>query len=194
MTIPFKGSRTEKNLAAAFASECMTRNRYTYFARKAQKQGYQQIGAIFLETAENEKEHAKIFLNLMQSDGTPIPIRTEVPSVSIESTYENLVASAAGENEEHTKLYPHFAEVADQEGFEEIANQFRQIAGIEAEHEKRFNILAQQIQSTTVFKRNRLVRWKCRNCGYVYEGTEAPEICPACQHPQGFYEIQEVLE
>lgn len=194
MTISLKGSRTEKNLAAAFAGECMARNRYTYFAKKARKQGYEQIAALFLETAENELEHSKIFLKLMNSDGTPVPIRTTVSAVSIESTLENLRAAAAGEKEEHTVVYPHSAEVAEQEGFDEIAKTFRSIAEVEAEHEKRFNILAQQVESESVFKRSRIVRWKCRNCGYVFDGNEAPKECPACGHPQGFYEIKEVLE
>ncbi|OHT14488.1 Rubrerythrin [Tritrichomonas foetus] len=194
MTIPLKGSRTEKNLAAAFAAECMARNRYTYFASKAKKQGYEQIAALFLETAENEREHGKIFLKLMNSDGTPIPIRTTVAAVSIGSTLDNLRAAAAGEKEEYTVTYPHSADVAEQEGFDEIANTFRAIAQVEAEHEKRFTLLAQKVENGTVFKRSKIVRWKCRNCGYVFEGQEAPNECPACGHPQGFYEIKEVLE
>ena len=192
--IPLKGSRTEKNLAAAFAGECMARNRYTYFASKAKKQGYEQIAALFLETAENEREHAKMFLKLMKSDGSHIPIRTTVMAVSINSTLENLRAAASGEKEEHETLYPHFADVAKQEGFDEIAQTFLNISLVEAEHEKRFNILAQKVESGTVFKRNKVTRWKCRNCGYVHEGLEAPAECPACGHPQGFYEIKEVLE
>lgn len=194
MSIPIKGSRTQKNLAAAFAGECIARNRYTYYASVAKKQGYEQISAIFMETAENEREHAKRFLKLMKGDGTPIHIQFEVPGFSIQKTLENLKSAADGELEEHSSMYPHMAAIAEQEGFDEIAQVFRNIASVERDHEKRFRILAKQVESGTVFKRQREVAWKCRNCGFVFRGVEAPQECPACGHPQGFYEIQEVLE
>lgn len=194
MSVPLKGSRTEKNLATAFAGESMARNRYTFFASKAKKEGYEQISAIFQETADNEKEHAKRFLKLMKGDGTPVHVQFSVPAVSIGTTLENLKASAEGELEEHSQAYPHMAAIAEQEGFDEIARIFRAIASVEREHEQRFRILAKQVETGTVFKRDREVSWKCRNCGYVSRGTEAPIECPACGHEQGFYEIQEVLE
>lgn len=194
MSVPLKGSRTEKNLATAFAGESMARNRYTFFASKAKKEGYEQISAIFQETADNEKEHAKRFLKLMKGDGSPVHVQFAVPAVSIGTTLENLKASADGELEEHSQAYPHMAAIAEQEGFDEIARIFRAIASVEREHEQRFRILAKQVEAGTVFKRDREVAWKCRNCGYVSRGTEAPVECPACGHEQAFYEIQEVLE
>ena len=194
MSVPLKGSRTEKNLAMAFAGESMARNRYTFFASVAKKQGYEQIGAIFLETAENEREHAKRFLKLMKGDGSPVHVQFSVPAISIGKTLENLKAAADGELEEHSQLYPHMAAIAEQEGFDEIARVFRAIADVERHHEQRFRILARQVETGTVFKRDREVNWKCRNCGYVFRGTEAPKECPACGHEQGWYEIQEVLE
>jgi rubrerythrin len=193
-TIPLKGSRTEKNLAVAFAGESMTRNRYTYFANVAKKQGYEQIGAIFLETAENEREHAKRFLKLMAGDGSPVHVQCTIPGISIRKTADNLRAAADGELEEHSQSYPHMAAIAEQEGFDEIAKVFRAIALVEKEHELRFRILLKQVEDGTVFKRDREVLWKCRNCGYVHRGTEAPVECPACGHEQAWYEIKEVLE
>jgi rubrerythrin len=192
--IRLKGSRTEKNLAVAFAGESMTRNRYTYFASVARKQGYEQIGAIFLESAENEREHAKRFLKLMAGDGSPVHVQCTVPGIPVLKTAENLRAAADAELEEHSQTYPHMAAIAEQEGFDEIAKIFRAIASVEREHEQRFRILLSQVEGGTVFKRDREVLWKCRNCGYVHRGTEAPAECPACGHEQSWYEIKEVLE
>jgi rubrerythrin len=192
--VTLKGSRTEKNLAIAFAGECMARNRYTYFASTAKKQGYEQIAAIFIETAENEREHAKRFLKLMAGDGAPVHVQCAVPGIAIKKTADNLRAAAEGEYEEHSQSYPHMAAIAEQEGFDEIAKAFRAIACVEREHEQRFRILLRQVEEGTVFKRDREVAWKCRNCGYVHRGLEAPTECPACGHEQGWYEIKEVLE
>lgn len=194
MALQLKGSRTEKNLAAAFAGKSMARNRYTYFASVAKKQGFEQISAIFLETAGNEIELAKRFLEFMESDGTPVPIRTTVPAVTIGSTIDNLKGAADQEKEECEVVYKRAAEIAQQEGFDDISRIFTTIAEVGKEHERTFRILAKQVESGTVFKRNRLVRWKCRNCGFIIENNEAPNECPACGHPQGFYQIQEVLE
>ena len=194
MSIPLKGSRTEKNLATAFAGKSMARNRYTFFASVARQEGYEQIGAIFLETAENEKEHAKMFLKLMEGDGSPVHVQFAVPAVSIGSTLENLTASADIELEEHSQSYPHMAAIAEREGFDEIGKAFRNIAAVQREHEHRFRIFARQVETGTVFKRDSEVNWKCRNCGYVVKGLEAPAQCQACGFPQGWYEVQEVLE
>lgn len=184
-----KGTRTEKNLLAAFAGESQARNRYTYFASVAKKEGYEQIAAIFEETADNEKEHAKRFFSYLE--GGMVEITASYPAGKIGNTLENLLAAAAGENEEHTKLYPEAADVADQEGFKEIAILFRNIAKVEMEHEKRYLKLAENIKKGEVFKKETKVRWKCRNCGYVHEGTEAPEKCPSCLHPKAYFEIKE---
>jgi rubrerythrin len=189
-----KGSRTEKNLAIAFAGESMARNRYTYFANVARKQGCEQIAAIFLETAENEREHAKTFLKLMACDGTPIHVQTSVAGVPIGKTAENLRAAADGELEEHSELYPHMAAVAEQEGFDGIAKVYRAIAAVEREHEQRFRLLLKHIEEKTLFKREVAVKWKCRNCGYVFTGTQPPAECPSCGHERGWFEQQEVLE
>jgi rubrerythrin len=189
-----KGSRTEKNLAAAFAGESMARSRYTYYAKKAKKQGYEQIAEIFLETAENELEHAKIFLKFLKEANPEIHVQMTIPSFTIGTTLENLKFAAQGENDEWSNLYPRYAKVAQEEGFEEIANKFKHIADVEKEHEARYKILARQVENGTVFKRSRAVHWKCRNCGYIFEGTEAPAVCPACDHPQSFQQIREVLE
>lgn len=192
--IKLKGSRTEKNLAIAYAGESMARNMYTYFASTAKKEGYEQISALFLETAENEREHAKKFLQLMKGEGTPVHVQFTVPGFSIKTTLENLKFAADGEYEEHSSKYPHMAAIAEQEGFTEIAQTFRSIACVESSHEQRFRTLAHLVENGTVFKREREVSWKCRNCGYVFVGLEAPEVCPVCRHPQSFYEIKEVLE
>jgi rubrerythrin len=189
-----KGSRTEKNLAIAFAGESMARNRYTYFATVAKKQGYEQIAAIFLETAENEREHAKTFLKLMPCDGTPVPIQATIPGIAIAKTAENLRAAADGEYEEHSQEYPHMAAIAEQEGFDGIAKVFRAIACVEREHEQRFRGLLRQVEEGTVFKRSQEVTWRCRNCTYVVKGLEAPSECPACGRGQGWFEVKEVLE
>lgn len=184
-----KGTKTEKNLLAAFAGESQARNRYTFFASQAKKEGYEQISAIFLETAENEKEHAKRFFKFLE--GGMVEIQASYPAGVIGNTLENLKAAAVGENEEHTKLYPEAAEIAEKEGFSDIAATFRYIAKVEAEHEKRYLKLASNIEKGEVFRKEKVARWKCRNCGYVHEGKEAPEKCPSCLHPKAFFEIKE---
>jgi len=182
-----KGTRTEKNLLASFAGESQARNRYTYFAGVAKKAGYEQIAAIFLETADNEKEHAKRFFKYLE--GGEIEIRAAYPAGMINDTAQNLAAAAAGENLEWTKLYKEAEGIAREEGFEEIATQFKEIAEVEEEHEKRYRKLLKNVKEGTVFKKEKPVKWHCRNCGYVHEGNEAPEECPACKHPQAFYEV-----
>jgi rubrerythrin len=182
-----KGTQTEKNLLAAFAGESQARNRYTYFASQAKKEDYEQISAIFLETAENEKEHAKVYFKYLQ--GGMVKITAEYPAGEIDTTAENLKEAADGEKMEWGILYPGFADVADKEGFPEIARSFRQIAEVEAHHEQRYRALLENIQSGHVFKKDKIVKWKCRNCGYIHEGKEAPKKCPACQHPQAYYEL-----
>ena len=182
-----RGTKTEKNLLASFAGESQARNRYTYFASVARKAGYEQISAIFLETAENEKEHAKRFFKFLE--GGDLKIDATYPAGVIGETPANLEAAIAGENLEWTKLYKEAEEIARQEGFEEIANQFKEIAEVEKQHERRYRKLLKNIKEGRVFKKDTVVKWKCRNCGYVYEGKEAPEECPACAHPQGFYEL-----
>ncbi len=182
-----KGSQTEKNLLAAFAGESQARNRYTYFASVAKKEGYEQISAIFLETADNEKEHAKRFFKLLE--GGDVEIVAAYPAGVIGDTSANLKASADGEQFEWTKLYKGFEDVARKEGFAEIADQFKEIAMVEVEHEKRYRKLLKNVKEKVVFKKEKVVKWKCRNCGRVYEGTEAPEKCPTCDHPQSYYEL-----
>lgn len=187
-----KGSETEKNLLKAFAGESQARNRYTYFASVAKKEGYEQISAIFTETADNEKEHAKIFFkHLEKSEGTPVEITASYPAGKIGTTKENLLAAANGEKEEWSALYPDFEKVARKEGFKEIAESFKEIGKVEEHHEKRYRKLLKNIEEGKVFKKDKVVKWKCRNCGYVHEGKEAPEICPACKHPQAYYELLE---
>jgi len=182
-----KGTRTEKNILTAFAGESQARNRYTYFASKAKKEGYIQISNIFTETAENEKEHAKRLFKLLE--GGEVEISGSFPAGVIGSTLENLKASAAGENYEHTKMYPEFAKIAEVEGFPEIATIFTSIAVAEKQHEKRYLALAKNIEEGKVFKKDQPVKWRCSNCGYIHEGTEPPEECPACAHPKGYYEL-----
>jgi len=182
-----KGTKTEKNLLASFAGESQARNRYTYFASVARKAGYEQIAAIFLETADNEKEHAQRFFILLE--GGDVEITASYPAGVIEDTAANLKAAAAGENLEWTKLYKEAEEVTRQEGFEEIARQFKEIAEVEEQHEIRYRKLLKNVKEGRVFKKDTVVKWKCRNCGYVHEGKQAPEECPACAHPQGFYEL-----
>jgi rubrerythrin len=182
-----KGTKTEKNLLAAFAGESQARNRYTYFASVANKAGYEQISAIFLETADNEKEHAKRFFKLLE--GADVEITATYPAGVIGDVVANLEAAANGENLEWTKLYKEAEDIARQEGFEEIANQFKEIGEVEEEHEKRYRKLAKNIKEGKVFRKDSVVKWKCRNCGYVHEGKEAPKECPACAHPQSFYEL-----
>lgn len=185
-----KGTKTEQNLLKAFAGESQARNRYTYFASVAKKEGYNQISAIFQETADNEKEHAKRFFKFLE--GGDLEITATYPAGKIGTTIENLKASAAGENEEHTEIYPSFAAIAKEEGFPEIAACFEMIAKVEVEHENRYNKLVANIENSEVFKKSGTVRWKCRNCGYVHEGAEAPQTCPACIHPQAHFEIKEI--
>lgn len=182
-----KGTKTEKNLLASFAGESQARNRYTYFASVAKKAGFEQIAAIFLETADNEKEHAKRFFNFLE--GGDIEITASYPAGVIGDTAENLAAAAAGENLEWTKLYKEAVETARKEGLEEVAKQFKEIAEVEEQHEKRYRKLLKNIREAKVFKKDSVVKWKCRNCGYVHEGKEVPKECPACAHPQAFYEL-----
>lgn len=187
-----EGSETVENLLKAFAGESQARNRYTYFASVAKKEGFEQISAIFLETAENEKEHAKIFFKFLNElQGQSLEITASYPAGKIGTTEENLLAAANGEKEEWTKLYLEFEKIATKEGFKEIASAFKEIGEVEEQHEKRYRKLLDNIEKKKVFKKDKIVKWKCRNCGYVHEGKEAPDICPACQHPQSYYEILE---
>jgi len=183
-----KGTRTEKNLLAAFAGESQARNRYTYFASAAKKEGYEQIAAIFLETAENEKEHAKRFFKFLE--GGAVEITAMYPAGIIGDTASNLKAAADGELEEWSMLYKDFAGTAEKEGFPEVATCFMMISKVEKEHEARYRKLWANVTGGTVFKKDKPVRWVCRNCGFVHEGPEAPTLCPACLHPQAFYEIK----
>jgi rubrerythrin len=182
-----KGTRTEQNLLKAFAGESQARNRYTYFASEAKKSGYEQISAIFTDTAANEKEHAEVFFKYLE--GGPLEITAVFPAGKIGTTAENLEAAAAGEKEEWTILYPDFANIADEEGFAHIATSFREISEVEEQHELRYRKLLHNVNSGRVFKRDEPVRWHCRNCGYIHQGPDAPEVCPACQHPQAYYEL-----
>lgn len=182
-----KGSKTETNLMAAFAGESQARNRYTYYASKAKKDGFVQIADIFAETADQEKEHAKRIFKYMTGGETEIT--GAFPFGVIGDTVDNLKAAAAGENHEHTCMYPEFADIAEEEGFDRIAATFRAIAVAEKQHEKRYLDLAANIEAGTVFKRDETVVWRCRNCGYLHEGTEAPDVCPACAHPQAHFEL-----
>ncbi len=182
-----KGTKTEKNLLASFAGESQARNRYTYFASQAKKEGYEQIAALFLETAENEKEHAKRFFKFLE--GGMVEITAAYPAGVIGSTADNLKAAAEGENEEHTKLYPSFADIAEQEGFKDIAIAWRRIADVEKHHEARYLALLKTVKEGTVFKKKEKLEWKCRNCGYIHEGDSAPDTCPACLHPPAYFEV-----
>ena len=184
-----KGTKTERNLLTAFAGESQARNRYTYFASQAKKEGYEQIVGIFLETAGNEKEHAKRFFKFLE--GGEVQVLASFPAGIIGNSEENLKAAAAGENYEHTTMYPEFAKIADEEGFPEIAQVMRTIAVAEKQHEKRYLTLLENIEQDRVFRRDKIVRWKCRNCGYIHEGEEAPEKCPACAHPRAYFELLE---
>ena len=170
----YAGTKTEKNLWEAFAGESMARNKYTYFASKAKKEGYEQISALFLKTAENEKEHAKLWFK--ELDG-------------ISNTAENLVSAANGENYEWTDMYAGFAETAEKEGFHELAAKFRLVAAIEKHHEERYRALLKNVETAEVFKKSEVKVWECRNCGHLVVGTNAPEICPTCAHPQSYFEI-----
>lgn len=183
------GTKTEQNLLKAFAGESQARMRYDYFASQAKKEGLEQIAAIFTETALNEMEHAKRFFKFLE--GNMVEITATYPAGKIGSTLENLKASAEGENEEWTKLYPEFAKIAQEEGFKEVALVFNLIAKVEKAHEERFSTLFKNLEEGKVFKRGEKVVWKCRNCGFLHEGTVAPQMCPACQHPQAYFEIKE---
>jgi len=182
-----KGSKTEKNLLAAFAGESQARNRYTYFAGQARKDGYQQIAAIFEETASQEKEHAKRFFKFLE--GGDLEIVAAYPAGVIGSTLDNLRAAAAGEHHEWTSLYQAFAKTARTEGFEPVAKVFEAISVAEKQHEKRYATLAAAVESGKVFKKDTKVRWRCMNCGYIHEDTSAPDECPACAHPKDYFEI-----
>jgi len=182
-----KGTQTEKNVLTAFSGESQARNRYNFFASQAKKEGYEQISAIFTETAENEKEHAKRLFKFLE--GGEVEITGAFPAGVIGKTAENLGAAAAGEKHEYSQMYPEFAAKADEEGFSEIAETMRSIAKAEMAHEKRFLALLKNIETGQVFKRSGVVKWKCRNCGYVHEGAEAPEECPACAHERAYFEI-----
>jgi len=182
-----KGSRTERNLLAAFAGESQARTRYTFFASVAKKEGFEQISAVFQETADNEKEHAQLFFKLLK--GGLVEISAAYPAGVIGSTAENLRAAAEGEKHEWGTLYPSFVKVAEEEGFAEAARTFRMVAKVEAYHERRYRKLLENVEIGKVFKKDNPVMWKCRNCGYVFEGSEAPEKCPVCEHPKSYFEL-----
>ena len=182
-----KGTQTEKNLLKAFAGESQARNRYTFFAKQAAKEGYEQIAALFLETAENEGQHAKMYFKHLE--GGPVEITATYPAGKIGTTAENLLAAAEGEKEEWTDLYPAFADMAESEGFSAAAKSFRQIAKVEAWHEARYRKLLDNIEKDLVFARPEPVKWICRKCGFVHEGPRALKVCPACDHPQAYQEI-----
>jgi rubrerythrin len=181
-----KGTRTEQNLLKAFAGESQAKNRYTFFAKKAKEEGYEQIAALFEETARQEETHAKQFFKFLE--GGMVEITAMYPAGKIGTTVENLLASAEGENEEWTDLYPEFAKIAEEEGFKKIATKFKAIAKVEAEHEKRYRKLLANIENGEVFKKKKKVRWVCRKCGFVHESENAPQNCPACDHPQAYFE------
>ena len=182
-----KGTKTEKNLLKAFAGESQARNRYTYFASVAKKEGYEQISAFFLETADNEKEHAKVFFKFLEGGDTEIT--ASYPAGAIKDTKSNLQAAAEGENMEWTAIYQDFAKVAKDEGFDDVERAFLQIAKVEKFHESRYRKLIEDIEKNEVFKKQNQVTWHCRNCGYVAQGDAAPAKCPACQHPQAYFEV-----
>jgi rubrerythrin len=182
-----KGTQTELCLLKAFAGESQARNRYTYFASVAKKEGYEQISALFLETAENEREHAKVFFKYLEGGDTEIT--ASYPAGKIGTTAENLLAAAEGELAEWGTIYPDFAAIAESEGFADVADSFRHIAEVEAHHESRYRKLLENVNGFKVFKKDGTILWKCRNCGYVYEGTSAPVECPACHHPQAYFEL-----
>lgn len=181
-----QGTKTEQNLLKSFAGESQARSRYTFFASVAKKEGFEQIAAVFMETAEQEKEHAKKFFKYLE--GGMVEITACYPAGVIGTTAENLKAAAEGENEEWADLYPEFAKVADEEGFPAIASTFRQVAKVEAEHEARYRTLLSRVSEGKVFERDEEIEWQCRNCGYVYKGKKAPKACPACAHPQAYFE------
>jgi rubrerythrin len=187
LSMELKGSQTEKNLLKSFAGESQARNRYTFFASVAKKECYEQISAIFTETAGNEKEHAELFFKLLEGGMTEIT--ASYPAGVIGTTAENLKEAAEGEKLEWGTLYPDFADVAEEEGFPEIANTFRMVAKVEKEHERRYRKLLANVEQGKVFKKDKIIKWKCRNCGHVYEGSEAPERCPVCDHARSYFEV-----
>jgi len=182
-----KGTETEKNLLKAFAGESQARNRYTYFAGQAKKDGFVQIASIFEETADQEKEHAKRFFKFLE--GGDLEVIAAFPAGKIATTLENLLAAAAGENHEHTTLYPGFAKTARTEGFEAVAQAFEAVSVAERQHEKRYRALAANVEANRVFRREAKVTWRCRNCGYLHHGTDAPDTCAACVHPKAHFEL-----
>jgi rubrerythrin len=182
-----KGSKTEKNLLAAFAGESQARNRYTFFASVAKKDGFEQISAVFRETADNEKEHAELFFKLLK--GGMVEINAPYPAGVISSTAENLEAAAEGEKMEWGTIYPNFAAIAEQEGFSEVAKTFQNVAKVEAYHERRYLKLLANVKQGKVFKKDAPIKWKCRNCGFVFEDSEVPDKCPVCSHPQSYFEV-----
>ena len=184
-----KGTKTEQNLLKAFAGESQARMRYDYFAKQAKKDGYEQIAAIFEETALNEMQHAKMFFRFLE--GRDVEITATYPAGKIGTTAENLKAGAIGENEEWTELYPEFAKIAKEEGFPKVAATFTAIAKVEKEHEARYLKLLKNVEEGIVFIKDKVVKWKCRKCGHIHEGTEAPQKCPACEHPQSHFEVKE---
>lgn len=183
-----KGSKTEQNLLKAFAGESQARMRYDYFSKQAKKEGLEQIAAVFAETAINEKAHAKRFFKFLE--GGPVEITAAYPAGVIGTTLENLKAAAEGENEEWTELYPEFARIAEEEGFKEVSAAFRMIAKVEKAHEARYSKLYKNLEEGRVFEKDGVVVWKCRNCGYLHEGKKAPKVCPACLHPQSYFEVE----
>jgi rubrerythrin len=183
-----KGSKTEQNLLKAFAGESQARMRYDYFASQAKKEGLEQISALFTETSLNEKEHAKRFFKFLE--GGPVEITATYPAGIIGTTLQNLQAAAEGEHEEWTELYPAFAKIAEEEGYKEVAVAFRMIAKVEKAHEARYSNLYKNLEEGKVFEREGVVVWKCRNCGYLHEGKKAPKTCPACLHPQSYFEVE----
>ncbi len=184
-----KGTQTEKNLLKAFAGESQARNRYTFAASVAKKEGYEQIAALFLETAEQEKQHAKRFFRFLE--GGMVEITAAYPAGTVGTTLENLKAAAAGEHEEYTELYPEFARIAKEEGFPQVAAQFNFVSKVEAFHEQRYLALLNNVEKEMVFKREQSVKWQCRECGYIHEGKEAPNVCPCCEHPKAYYQLAE---
>ena len=182
-----KGTQTEKNLLTAFAGESQARNRYAFFASKAKKEGYEQISGVFQETADNEKEHAKRLFKFLE--GGMAEISASFPAGVIGETKDNLKESAEGENHEYTTMYPEFAKIAEEEGFSDVAHVMRSIAVAEKQHEKRYLGLLENLNNNTVFKKDEVVKWRCRNCGYIHEGNEPPEECPACAHARSYFEL-----
>jgi rubrerythrin len=183
-----KGTQTEQNLLKSFAGESQARNRYTFFASKAKKDGFEQIAAFFEETAAQEKEHAKLFFKFLE--GGMVEITATFPAGVIGSTAENLLAAAEGEHEEWTEAYPEFAKIAEEEGFPKIAESFKLVATVEKRHEERYRKLLQNIETDVVFKRSQKVEWACRNCGYLHNGETALDLCPCCHHPQAYFELK----